>query len=113
MTVAYALAALLIPVVLIGFCVWVWLVHSLYRRLKADHPDKFRDIGEPGIFSNNTRDTNRALNAFLFQREDRALNDSSLSRLTLFMVAYAVVFLAFCAYEFVCALSLPLLNRGP
>lgn len=79
-----------------GVIVWFVMVSSLFRRLRRDHPEKFRTMGEPGLFLNNTPRTNWTFIRFLFKREDRELSDPSLSRLSrtmlIFFVCYCIVF---------------------
>jgi len=65
--------------VFLGVITWFLMVSALFRRLKRDHPEKFHAMGEPALILNNTPRTNWTFIRFLFKREDRALNDPSLS----------------------------------
>jgi len=79
-----------------GAITWLIMVSALFRRLKRDHPEKFHAMGEPGLILNNTPRTSWTLLRFLFKREDRPLNDPSLSRLSkimlVFFVCYCIAF---------------------
>ena len=66
------------------------LVASLYNRLERDHPDKYRELGEPTLFGNRSLRTNFAFLKFIFRREDRALRDPWLSRLTVFSLCFVI-----------------------
>jgi hypothetical protein len=86
--------AVLFAVLFASVLVWLALVSTLYKRLAANHPAKYRQMGEPQVRRNNPR-RGRTLLKFLFAREDRQLNDHQLSRLTaimlVFFVCYSVV----------------------
>jgi hypothetical protein len=77
---------ILVVCVPVGFGLAAWL----YSRLERDHPDKYRDMGEPTLFANRSVRTNLALLKFVFRREDLALNDPVLSRLTVLMLCFVV-----------------------
>jgi hypothetical protein len=79
-----------------GVIVWWILVAILFRRLRSDHPGKFREMGEPRVFKNYPPRTTLVLMKFLFCREDMDLDDARLNDFTLrmrsFFVVYAAVF---------------------
>jgi hypothetical protein len=64
----------------------------LYFRLEHFHPNKFEEMGKPGIFRNNSIRTNYALMKFLIKREHKILEDPLVSKLSDFMLAYMVIY---------------------
>jgi hypothetical protein len=82
---------ILVVCVPVGFGLAAWLL----SRLERDHPDKYRQMGEPTLFANRSVRTNLALLKFVFRREDRALNDPAMSRLTVLMLCFMVGYNAF------------------
>jgi hypothetical protein len=91
-TVARAIVAAIFA----GVIVWWILEGILFRRLRDDHPEKFREMSEPRVFKNYSPHTTFVLMKFLFCREDINLNDARLTdftlRMRLFFVVYAAVF---------------------
>ena len=77
--------------------IWFVMVSALFRILKSRHPSKFREMGEPSLFWNNSMKTGWATARFLFRREHKDLDDSTLSLLSdsmlVFIVTYLVLFL--------------------
>lgn len=57
---------------------WLAMVRALYESLEENHSQKYEEMGEPSLFTNNTVRTNWALLKFLFSRAPEALNDSPL-----------------------------------
>src|SRR5882724_11677010 len=90
--------ALPLSVLFASVIVWFFLVSGLFRRLRSQHPDKFREMGEPSLFMNNSPRTTIALMKFMFGRQDRELDDPGLSKLTVgmlwFFFCYFVVFIS-------------------
>ena len=84
---------ILAGILLVSVLVWFGLVNALYRRLASHHPGKYREMGEPGVIRNNPPKASLTLMRFIFRREDRALNDFGLSRLSGFMRAFSICFL--------------------
>ena len=82
---------ILVVCVPVGFGLAAWLL----RRLERGHPDKYRQMGEPTLFANRSVRTTLALLKFVFRREDRALNDPALSRVTVLMLCFMVGYNAF------------------
>jgi hypothetical protein len=71
---------------------WFYLVTTLFRRLRTDHHSKFVEMGEPNLFVNNNRRATFLLFRFLFRREDRALSDAALTKLTKTMVVFSLIY---------------------
>jgi hypothetical protein len=84
--------------VILMVMVFVWFGMIIYfdRRLKTKHPVKFKEMGEPHLFWNNSMKTTWTTMKFLFLREHKTLNDKTLSFLSDFMLVfllfYTVVF---------------------
>ena len=81
MTTVYAVAAFLLPVMVVLVVAGTISTRALIQRLKAVHPERYKALGEPGLF-NYSRESQRALRLFILDREDRDLNDPALSRMT-------------------------------
>jgi len=113
--VTYASASLW---VLYGiFCasvlVWLGLSHALYKRLSSNHPDKYRQMGEPGLIRNNRPGMGIGLMKFIFRREDRPLNDPRVSRLTAFMFVLAICnYVLFAFFVIIVLLAVFLVGPG-
>jgi hypothetical protein len=93
--------------------VWFALVSTLYRRLESKHQDKYRQMGEPGLISNNPPSATITLMKFIFTREDRALNDPLVSRLTAFMMVFFLCYLVVLVFGMIKVLSMTPHARGP
>jgi hypothetical protein len=91
MTDVPAYLLVLFGVLFVSVLVWFWLVSAFYRRLASNHPNKYREMGEPGLISNNRgpRQSLRLMK-FVFSREDRLLNDPQVSQLTAFMFVLSI-----------------------
>ena len=83
----------LFPLVL----VWFGLCANLFRILRIRHPEKYSSMGSPTLFWRNSPATGFALLKFIWRREDRVLGDGGLSKLTvamrLFFMIYSLIFL--------------------
>lgn len=79
--------------------VWFFLVSKLFALLRDRHISVYVAMGSPRLIANNSLGNNLAFLRFLLQRQDRNLNDGSLSRLCRFMVVF------FGAYSALCILS--------
>lgn len=88
---------LLFPVLFVVlFCsvfFWFFLCHRLFNRLATHHPDKYRAMGEPDLFRNNTGSTNATFLKFLWKREWRQLDDPALAKLGGTMRVFAAFYL--------------------
>ena len=73
--------------------IWLILVARLFRMLKTNHADKYRAMGEPSLFWNNSLRTNYGLWKFLARREYRELDDPSVSTLGRNMLIFLMVYL--------------------
>ena len=93
--------------------VWFGLVIALFRRLRLSHTDKYREMGEPNLVTNNTPRTTIALLKFLFKREDRVLADTRLSRLIALMLAFFVCYSVAFLYLFGITLASVFIRHAP
>ena len=75
--------------VIIGFT----FTARLYKILKESHPEKYKAMGEPTLFLNNSPKTSIALMKFLFKREYIALNNPKLTTLGNIMLVFFVIYL--------------------
>jgi hypothetical protein len=57
---------------------WFAMLHVLFNDLKARHPQKYEDLGEPSLFKNDTFSASLRLLKFLYTREPEGLDDKSL-----------------------------------
>ncbi len=62
--------------------IWFAMIIALFKRLKSRHLSKYREMGEPSLFWNNSMRTVWTTLKYLFKREHKNLNDNSLSLLT-------------------------------
>lgn len=65
--------------------IWLGCCVRLFSLIKTRHPDKYKEMGEPSLIMNNSLRNNLAFMRFLFRREDRALGDPVVTRITGFM----------------------------
>ncbi len=76
--------------------VWFAMIITLFKRLKSKHLSKYREMGEPSLFWNNSMRTVWTTLKYLFKREHKELNDNSLSFLSdsmlVFLVIYVILF---------------------
>ena len=81
---------------------WFWLIRRLDRHMKAHHPALHRALGVgdllPGNVSEATdfdnSEASMSLARFLWQRDDRVLNDETLSRIVTRMRLFGACFLS-------------------
>lgn len=73
--------------------IWFAMIIALFRRLKSKHPPKYREMGEPSLFWNNSMKTVWSTLKYLFKREHKELNDSSLSLLSDSMLVFLVIYM--------------------
>lgn len=104
--VVAALVMLVMAALALAVPVWFVLVSKLFRRLETEHPEKFHEMGDPGIFMNNSPHTTIALTRFLFGREDAELDDEHLVRLARVMRVFYVTASIAMAFVFVSILTL-------
>lgn len=88
----------LLGILFAAVLVWFVLVSILYRRLASNHPDKYRQMGKPGLFAKGRGPGQSVrLMKFILTREDRPLEDPQISRLTTIMfvlsICYVIVLL--------------------
>ena len=76
--------------------VWLFLVFRLFKLLETEHPEKYKAMGKPSLFWNNSPKTSWELMKFLFKREYASLGSSKVSFLgnimLIFMALYFVGF---------------------
>ena len=85
-----AIGHVVFPFMFLCGVAWLICASAVFRKLRESHPDTYRAMGEPRLFSGNSR-SGVALLQFIGRREYRGLNDAGLSRLGNFMLALAVV----------------------
>jgi hypothetical protein len=80
---------------LIGLVVFLLAVsQAIFWRLRSRHGEKFRAMGAPHLFLNNTPHTSWNFCVYLFKQEHRSLNDPLLSILSDGLVILNLVYLA-------------------
>jgi hypothetical protein len=67
------------------------LSRHFYKRLKADHPEVYKSLGEPTPFFNQSIKIQCLVNKFIWKRQYLALHDESLTKLCNFMFIYSFV----------------------
>ncbi len=76
--------------------IWFAMIIALFKRSKSKHLPKYREMGEPSLFWNNSMRAVWATLKYLFKREHKDLNDNSLSLLSdsmlVFLVIYVILF---------------------
>jgi hypothetical protein len=72
--------------------IWFAMIFSLFRMLKNSHPEKYKEMGEPSLFWNNSMKTAWATIKFLFRREHKVLNNSTLSFLSDSMIVFFALY---------------------
>ena len=68
------------------------MIVTLFKKLKLEHPEKYKEMGEPNLFLNNSMKTSWSTLKFLFKREHKGLNDNSLSLLSDFMLVFFAIY---------------------
>jgi hypothetical protein len=84
---------LLFPVLIGMVIVWFVLIKILFNRLESLHPLKYEAMGRPSLFLRNNIATGWATLKFIVAREHKTLNDSSLSKLSDFMLVFFAIYL--------------------
>jgi hypothetical protein len=86
---------------IIVFIIGVILNLAFLNRLKKSHALKWKELGEPTLFYNNSIKNSLGVKKFIRERQDLALGDSRLSLLTMlnkyFGIIYVIYFIAFVA----------------
>lgn len=76
--------------------IWFVLLKIIFTKLEREHPEKYKQMGEPSLFFNNSLKTGLVTLKFIGKREHNNLNDPALSKLSdfalVFFVIYAVIF---------------------
>lgn len=80
-----------ILILLLITLVYNWLAAMLFRRLKKNHPAKYRELGEPRMLQPGSLRNYWTLMRFMFTAEHKALNDAMVSRLVIIMRALWIV----------------------
>ncbi len=94
----------LVPVVII----WLFLVNTLFRRLKLRHPLKYLEWGEPALFDGDIyrKRVNIGLFKFLAKREFLLLNDAYLTHIcNLMRIVLFIFIILFCALFYLLAID--------
>ena len=81
---------LLLLAVVVG---WFVLLSRLFKRLRLNHIEKYRQMGEPALLFQTNIATVIATSRFLFSREYRQLGDRTLSKLSRQMLVYLAAML--------------------
>lgn len=78
---------------------WFAMNMMLFRLLKARHPEKYKEMGEPSLFWNSSMKAGWAIFKFLMNREHKALNDGVVSLLSdsmlMVFIGYWILFFWF------------------
>ena len=82
----------LFAVLFLSVFVWFFLVVRLFKLLKSEHPEKYREMGEPTLFWNNSPKTSWELMKFLLKRDYIDMNDPKLSTLGNAMLVFFVLY---------------------
>jgi hypothetical protein len=112
MTAVYAVAALLVPVLFILFVALMFSIRAFMQRLKVNHPDKYRELGAPGMLGNGTRESQRVLKSCILGGEDLGLGDATLSRLARRVRTLYYAFIGCFVYVFASAVAMSLGIHG-
>ena len=76
--------------------IWFVLLKIIFSKLERSHPEKYKQMGEPSLFMNNSMKTGLATLKFIGKREHNQLNDPALSKLSdfalVFFIIYTVIF---------------------
>ena len=70
---------------------WLFLTKKLFKLIEKNHPDKYRDMGEPNLVTNNSLSTNIAFMRYLYNKEWKQLDDLELSSLSYVMYRIFIV----------------------
>lgn len=83
-------------VLMVMVFVWFGLIIYFDRRLKQQHPEKYKEMGEPHLLWNNSAKTTWTTMKFLFKREHKSLDDKTLTLLSdtmlIFLLVYTIIF---------------------
>ncbi|MDF1645157.1 MAG: hypothetical protein P1U80_13360 [Pseudomonadales bacterium] len=89
-------------IVTVTVVVWFYQLTKLFNYLKLNHPDAYKEMGEPAIFTNNTPSNNVAFLKFLLGCKHKELGDNHLEQwckfLARFLYVYVVLFLGLFVY---------------
>jgi hypothetical protein len=73
--------------------IWFILLKSIFIRLERQHPEKYKQMGSPSLFWNNSMKTQFSTFKFICKREHKDLNNPGLSKLSDFTLVFFVVYL--------------------
>jgi len=98
-------APLLVWVIIAMVIAWLIMIVALQKRLKSNHIEKYKEMGEPSFFYNNSIKSSFATIKFLFKREHKNFNDKALSILSdgmlIFLTVYAILLIGLFILEFI------------
>ncbi len=72
---------IIIIVVGVLMLIGLFLNVQFHKKIKADHPDLWRELGSPTIFRNSSRKTRSAIYRYIMGKKYRDTNDPELIRL--------------------------------
>ena len=73
--------------------IWFGLIITLFRRLKIKHSEKYKEMGQPSLFWNNSMKSGWSTLKFLCKREHQILGDPTLAFLSDSMLVFFAVYL--------------------
>ena len=73
---------------------WFIMCRKLFSILKSEHPDKYNEMGNPGLFINNNLKSNYKLLKYLVKKEWEPLNNEKLSKVSNFMRIFFTAFIS-------------------
>jgi len=92
---------------------WLIMIVALQKRLKSIHIEKYKEMGEPSFFFNNSIKSGLATIRFLFKREHKKLNDKTLSILSDIMLMLFLVYIILLIGLFIWVFNIVQLNTKP
>ena len=72
--------------------IWFILLKMIFTKLESEHPEKYKQMGEPSLFWNNSMKTGLATLKFIGKREHKNLNDTALSKLSDFALVFFIIY---------------------
>jgi hypothetical protein len=83
-------------VLFLSVFVWFYLVSRLYNILSIEHPDIYKDLGEPTLFWNNSPRTALLLMKFIIKKKYLGHNSRKLEKhgniMFMFFMFYTILF---------------------
>lgn len=107
---AQYIQSIFIPIFAVLFLsvfVWFFLVSRLYKILSTDHPDIYKDLGEPTLFWNNSPRTAFLLMKFIFKKQYLGKNNSKLENHGNIMFAFFIMYTTLFVFLFISFVLVP------